>query len=337
MCFLRGHVEQAGGHSGADPSKARQGVKQRYNRSHPLALPGVRMSRKPLIGAGILAVVVAAGLFLWVRSVFMEDAVRSALAQQLSNALGEPVTVGGISAGIYPRVTVNLKDVTIGGRNRIHVRTLHVGASLGALFSRRIEHARLELSGARIQLPLPPFAFASTGTTRSGKAPVELVSVDSVVLRDVELVSANRSMIGDVEFRSDGNGVTLRRMRLRTNNATIDVTGQLTDLTGPIGTVAVTADALNIEELAAFANGFAASTSTNKKTSTEERHRATPMNIAMSLSAERAMLGTLSLEKLTGKARITDDSMRLEPIAFRIFGGRCDGSLVLGLGATSAF
>src|SRR5215471_7760420 len=219
------------------------------------------MSRKPLLAVGISAVALATGLFLWVRSVFTEDAVRAALAQQLSSALGEPITVGGISAGIYPRVTVNLKEVTIGEPARIRVRTLHVGASLGALFSRRIEHARLELSGARVQLPLPSFASAPAAQSApSRKAPVELVSIDAVVLRDVEVVSGGRTVIGDVELLSDGNGVVLRKMRLRADNTRIDVTGNITDVTGPVGTVAVTAATLNIDQLVAFANAFATAT-----------------------------------------------------------------------------
>ena len=306
------------------------------------------MSRKPLLAVGISAVALATGLFLWVRSVFTEDAVRAALAQQLSSALGEPVTVGGISAGIYPRVTVNLKEVTIGEPARIRVRTLHVGASLGALFSRRIEHARLELSGARVQLPLPSFASAPAApSVPSRKAPVELVSIDAVVLRDVEVVSGGRTVIGDVELLSDGNGVVLRKMRLRADNTRIDVTGNITDVTGPVGTVAVTAATLNIDQLVAFANAFATATgvatmpgrsaATPRKTSTEARHAGTPMNIAMSITAERATIGTLSLEKLSGKARITNDTMRLEPLGFGVFGGHYDGSLVFNLTETPGF
>ena len=307
------------------------------------------MSRKVLRGIGVLAVVAATGLFLWVRSIFTEDTVRAAFEQQLSAALGQPVTVGAISAGIYPRVTVNLKAVTIGEPARIRVRTLHVGANLGALLSRRIEHARLELSGARVQFPLPAVTFATTATSPpSQKVPVELVSIDAIVLRDVELVSGGGTMVGDIELLAEGTGVTLRKMRLRTNDATIDVTGRLTDLAGPVGSFAVTAGRLHIDQLVAFANAFAAdsgvttmppgrSAATPRNTSAGERHAATPMNIAMSISAERAVIGMLSLEKLAGKARITNDTMRLEPIRFGVFGGRYDGSLVFRLGETPDF
>ena len=308
------------------------------------------MSRKVLLGACLLMLALTTVLFLWVRAVFTEDTVRSALAQQLSRALGQPVTVGGISAGIYPRVTVNLKDVQIGEPVRIRVRTLHVGANFGALLSRRIEHARLELSDARVELPLPGFSFAGTGTSApSRKAPVELVSIDAVVLRNVEVTSGGRAMTGDVEVVPDGNkGVALRKVRLRTDNAAIDVTGRLTDLSGPVGDVAIKAGVLNLDRLLAFANDFTSGTGMKMTSSTRsepahrkspsvERGAVTPMNIAVSLAADRATIGTLTLDKLAGTARITDDAMRLEPIHFGVFGGRYDGSLVFTLSAVPDF
>jgi uncharacterized protein involved in outer membrane biogenesis len=48
-------------------------------------------------------------------------------------------------------------------------------------------------------------------------------------------------------------------------------------------------------------------------------------------------MGTLTLDQLAGKARITADKMALEPIGFKVFGGRYDGSLVFTLGAVPAF
>src|SRR5437868_6067402 len=97
------------------------------------------MLKKILLGAVLLFLVLSIGLFVWVRSVFAQDSVRAALAEQLSNSLGQPVAVGSIAATIYPRVTVNLGDVTIGSPARIRVQKLHVGADFAALLSRRIE------------------------------------------------------------------------------------------------------------------------------------------------------------------------------------------------------
>ncbi len=292
------------------------------------------MRRNILLGASLLLVTLAAALFLWVRSVFTEDTVRRALAEQLSHALGQPVAVGGISAGLYPRVTVNLRQVEIGAPAKIRVETLHVGANLGALVSRRIEHARLELSGARVELPLPPFAFGGESGSPAGSAhaPVELVSIDAIVLRSVEVVSGGRAIKGDIELVPEGGGVTLRKMVLRSDDATIDVTGRITDVSGPAGDIAITAGTLHIDRLVEFATDFAAGSGMTTPASARSgsprgRTGAAPMDIAVSLTAERATIAALAVDKLAGKARITSDVMRLEPIAFGVFGGRYDGSL----------
>ena len=61
------------------------------------------------------------------------------------------------------------------------------------------------------------------------------------------------------------------------------------------------------------------------------------MNLAVTMEADRATLGTLAIEKLSGRARITSDGMTLDPIAFGVFGGRYEGSLALTLGEVPDF
>ena len=61
------------------------------------------------------------------------------------------------------------------------------------------------------------------------------------------------------------------------------------------------------------------------------------MNIAVSLEADRATLGMLTLDKLTSNARITGDAMTLEPISFGVLGGHYSGALVFTLGVVPDF
>ena len=106
------------------------------------------MLKKVLIGIVVLGFVGSVGLFLWARSVLAQDTVRTALTWQLSNAIGQPVTIESIGAAIYPRVTVNLRGVKIGNPARVIVQTLQVGTDFRALLSRQIAHATLRLNGA---------------------------------------------------------------------------------------------------------------------------------------------------------------------------------------------
>ena len=118
------------------------------------------MLKKILLGALLLMLLLSVGLFLWARAVFTEDAVRTALADQLSKALGQPVKVASIAATIYPRVTVNLQHVTIGEPARIQVRTLHVGTAFRALLLRRIEHVQ---QSERLGAPLVQIKRSAPG------------------------------------------------------------------------------------------------------------------------------------------------------------------------------
>ena len=67
------------------------------------------MFKKIALGLVLLFLIASAGLYFWARSILTTDTVRTALAAQLSKSIGQPVTVEGVSATIYPRVTVTLR------------------------------------------------------------------------------------------------------------------------------------------------------------------------------------------------------------------------------------
>ena len=109
------------------------------------------MIKKIAIGAGVVVLLLLSVVgFFWVRSVFAHDNVRRALASQISSAIGQPVSIETIGAGIYPRVTIKLGGVTIGQPVRIHAQTLRLGTDLRALLSRQIVHGTVHLDGARV-------------------------------------------------------------------------------------------------------------------------------------------------------------------------------------------
>jgi uncharacterized protein involved in outer membrane biogenesis len=325
------------------------------------------MQRNIVAGAVVALFLIAIGMFVWARSILATDSVRTAIAAQLSEAIGQPVAIGGIGVTIVPRVTVNLEQVAIGQPPRIQVDTLHVGTSFGALLSRRIEHGALRLSGARIELPLPPLGAApvtrdtdtdvgpslSSGAASAGvtpdltigptatsaevqrRWPVEIVSIDEIVLSDVEIVSGGRTLRGDIEAALEGQGVTLRKIELAAADTSISASGRITDLSAPAGELTLKAGALNIDQLLAFAADFAGAARPGTASTPAGRPAAggtrPPMNISVSLDAERASLGGLTIDTVTGRARLTPDLVTVDPIAFGLFGGRYDGAMAVRL------
>ena len=296
-----------------------------------------------LVSLAVLLVVMVGGFF-WVRSVLGGDGVRTAIADQMTKAIGQPVSIGSISASPYPRVTVSLGDVRIGNPPRIQVSALDIGTDLRALLSRRIEHASLRLQGGRIELPLPPFPGLAATPESSGGSPVELVSIDEIVLNDVQIISGGRTLRGDVEVVPHGQAVTLRKMTLAADGATLNATGEISDVSGPIGEINLKATTLDIDQLHAFANDFSsgaglggASPGTPPPASTTAAGSGagstSRMNLTVSLDADQAKIGGLTLQALKGRARMTAAGVVLEPIAFGVFGGRYEGSLSLSAGA----
>ena len=109
------------------------------------------MIKKAAIAIVALLVLLTVAGFFWARSILATDTVRTALAAQISAAIGQPVTIRSISAGIYPRVTVILEGVAIGQPARIQAETLRLGADFRALLSRRIVHGTVRLDNARVE------------------------------------------------------------------------------------------------------------------------------------------------------------------------------------------
>jgi uncharacterized protein involved in outer membrane biogenesis len=294
--------------------------------------------RKVLLGVLILVLVAAAGLFLWARAALTGEGVRTALASQLSQALGQPVSIGDLGVDFFPGIGVQLEGVTIGAPPRIEVQDLSVTTGLWGLISRRIEHATVGLNGARIELPLPAFAFgaADPGATAAAAAaaPLEIASVDRIRLRDVEILSGGRTVRGDVDASLRGRALTLDAVSLAADGTTVEASGEITDLSGPVGELQLQAEMLRLDDLMAFGADFSKGLGEDGS-ATEGRESG--MDLRVSLEAERASFGELTLEDVSGRARLTDDGMRVEPVAFGVFGGRYDGTLALQNGDVPTF
>jgi uncharacterized protein involved in outer membrane biogenesis len=295
--------------------------------------------RTRLLAAVALIVLAAFGLALWARAALGGDAVRNALAAQLSRALGQPVTVGRIGTSIFPRLAVSLGAVTVGDPARVQMSALHIGTSWRALLSRRIENASVRLDGARIQLPLPPLTIGSAPAGESSA--IRLVSVDEIELNDVQIVSGNRTLNGDIAATLRGQQLTIEKATLEADGTRIEASGDISDLSGPTGTLQVRAGALNLDALLAFAGDFSSGLGSRDGTSRDPRLASaapadsSPVNLTLTLAAGRATLGKLTIEDLAGRAVVTPERVTLAPVAFGLFGGRYEGTLAMALAGSA--
>jgi len=287
-----------------------------------------------LIGAAIV-VVLGIGLFFWARSVLTGDRVRETVAAQLSAALGQPVTIGSVGVSIFPRVMMDLSEVTIGKPARITVKQLHVGTPFWALLSRRIENADFTLDGGRIQLPLPPLGGTKPAGEPAGEPPVKIVSIDEIRLKDVEVTSGGRTVRADATLALHGTGLTVSKLAVTAGTMSVNVTGDISDLAGPTGKLAIRATGLDVPALAAFLDDFSSGAGLGGGSSSGKSKSA--MNLTISLDADRAAFGDLSVTSLSGQARVTPEAITIDPVRFGLFSGTYDGTMRLTLGDTPAF
>jgi uncharacterized protein involved in outer membrane biogenesis len=305
------------------------------------------MLKKIIVAVAVGVVLVAIGAAVWARSILATDTVRNAIAAQVSQAIGQPVTIGGIGASVFPRVTINLDKVTIGQPAKIAVETLHVGTNFRALLSRRIEHGSLRLSGTRVELPLPPLATGSEAPESTagagGGSPVEIVSIDEILLNDVEIVSGGRTLRGDIDAAVDGETIVLRSVTLSADDTAITATGKITDPALPAGEIEIKAGALNLDRLLAFANDFSGGVGTSSQPAARPAARATnpsnpAANLTLVLNADRASMGGMTIENVTGRATLIGSRAVIDPIAFNLFGGSYKGTVGANLaGAAPTF
>jgi uncharacterized protein involved in outer membrane biogenesis len=281
-----------------------------------------------------LVVVGGLALALLARTVLTGENVRAAVASQVSAALGQPVTIGALDASIYPRVTMDLADIRIGPNAAVQLDAVHIGVALRALLSRRIEDAGVRVQGARITLPLPSFAISpspdAAAASDGGSLPVEIVSIDEIVLHDVEVVHGNRQLRGDIELVPKGGGVDLRRLGLMVEDTHIEATGSLTSLTPLVGRVEATANAVDFDRLLAFLNDFAGDT-TGAGAAAPGSAVAAGSALTVDLTLGTATSGGLSLSNVRTSALVKPESVALDPMAFEVFDGRYEGSMQVTL------
>jgi uncharacterized protein involved in outer membrane biogenesis len=303
--------------------------------------------RKLLIAIAAVVVLTSIAAFVWVRSVFTGDTVRDALASQISAALGQPVAVTAISASIYPRVTVTLEGVSIGQPARIRVTKLRLGTGLRALLSRQIVGGSVHLDGARLELPLPPLGGPTVPDqppAPAGDPVVTIVSIDEIALNDVEIVSGGRTLTGTIVVVPRGDGATVRSLELAAEDTRITGSGEISNLAGPVGTLAIEADTLDVLRLTEFLTSFVAGAGLSAgpdsgPTALAAAPAAPPVtpDFTVALETGKAIVGSLTLEGLKGRARITGDTVAFEPVEFGVFAGRYRGAMSLTSAGTPAF
>ena len=286
----------------------------------------------------VLGVVVALGiaLALYARSVLASDNVRVTLESQLSKWFGQPVSIGRAGASIFPRVALQLSDVSVGSPAAVTAKSVSVSTGLGGLFSRRIEDAEVVLSDGRVLLPdalrLRTAADEAAGADDGEGGAITIASVRVISLRNVEFATGNTAMRFDMASALSGDTLDVSQLSVKSARTELGGKGAFTSISRLQGAFTVSAEQLDLDELLNLSSGF--TTPVEPERAGGGSGIADTMRIALGITAKAGVLTGYEFSDLTTKLEATPSRIELNPLALRTFGGTLNGTL--GVDASSA-
>ena len=278
------------------------------------------IARKLLAGVVILLVLVAIAVALFARGTIGSAAVKRTLEQQLSARLGEPVRIDTLGASFFPRVTLDMRNVSIGDPARATIAELSVATGLRGLLSKRIEDGEIILSNSRVpaEMVLGFAGAAASGGSAQSQDGLSIVSIRSLALRNVQLVVGTRSLTVELQASITGDRLDVTRLVAQSSATRLDAHGALTSIAAHKGTFTATAARLNLDELLAVASGFSIPAGPSS---------AARVDVTIDVSAPEGELGGYRFQKLSSVVHLTPGRMRVAPLRLGMFAGTCDGQL----------
>ena len=283
------------------------------------------MMRRALIIIVILLLLLAGGVYYAATRVLASNYARTTFEQQLTARLGRPVRIGALRAAIYPRVAVDLEQVTIGAPAAVTLAHVRLVTGLRALLSRTISDGELIVRDSRLTLPLPVSLLpANSGTSAAPAGPgLSVESIRVISFDNVELVAPAHAMRIDLRASLAGDRLIIDRVALGGRSSKIDGTGTLTSMARVEGSIEANADPLDLDELMAIASAFT-STADDAPRKTGS---ATPMRLMVALTATQGQFATYTFSDLSTTIQLATGSVSLAPLAMRAFGGQFKGRL----------
>ena len=276
-----------------------------------------------VLALSLLLLATAAGALYWFLA---GDGVRLSLEEQGRSWLGQPVHIGSVTAQIYPRIGVRLRDVRIGEPAQLSLADVGLSAGLRPLLAGRLEDADVVIADSRVDMPLP-FEIpggATAGETAAG-SDFRVVAVRSIALRDIRITSRGREIVVSADSALAGARLTMTSFSAASRNTTIRGSGTIELAPTLDAQLKMTANQLNLDDLVALAEAFAPDAGT-RGSSTAGAGR-----IVAQIGADSVTVAGLIVPQFTATARVQGHRVSLSPIRFLLFGGRYEGDLDIDL------
>jgi uncharacterized protein involved in outer membrane biogenesis len=301
------------------------------------------MVRKLVIALAVVLALAVAAVLLIARSLLGSESVRARVQEQIASLTGQPVTVGAANARVFPRVSLELAEVTIGEPAAIVAKRITIATGLRGLLARRVEDAEVVLSDATLTLPLraplvapqpPPPAPASTAPAsppadaagaQPGPAGFTIASVRVISAENLVVDVAGKRVRLDLQSALEGDRLDVSRLTARSDRASLEARGAIESLRRLEGSFTVTGNPLDLDELLALSAGLAGSRGASAKSGAAPADRS--MRLKIDLTAPAGTVAGYAFSKLAATVAITPATIALTPVSFGMFGGTFEGTM----------
>ena len=282
--------------------------------------------KKIAIVLAVLLIALVGGAWGAVRVLLAPERVRAAVEAQLSASLGEQVRIRSAAARIFPVVGLELADLSI-SHTSTRIASVSLQTGLRPLFSRRVEDARVTLSGGRVEIPW--LIALLTSLSQAPAPPVgsdrsfAVMSVRTIELRDVVLTAGRHEVHVDADGLYQEDRLEVSRLDARAEGTSFAAKGALTSLSRVTGTFSVDAATLNLDTLVALASAA------RPPAAARRGQAAGTFLIEADVKAREGRGAAISFTNLSARMRVVGSGVHLQPVSLQSFGGQFTGRVDL--------
>jgi uncharacterized protein involved in outer membrane biogenesis len=294
--------------------------------------------RKLIVIGVIAAVVLVAGLAIAIRVVLGGDRIRAAIESQAAATLGQPVTIGTAVPRLFPRISLDLRGITIGSKREVTIEQVRLATGFRALVGRRIQDAEIQVERSQIDVRWALALLAALVDANAANAPAApqsssfvIESIGAITLRNLALVAGKHTLNVDMDSSlTDGDRFVIDRLAGRSDGSDFRASGEFSSVSKRTGKFTVDAETLDLDGLLAF---FVAATPAGGAQVAPARAGKTPrssqqlLNVDVTVRAKRGRALGVALTNLTTTCRVANGDVLLDQLRMELFGGRYDGSV----------
>lgn len=305
--------------------------------------------RKWLIAALVLLVAVPLAGAVLARYLLSPAMLKRTIERQGSEWMGRRVTVGSAHARLLPTAGIELEDVAVAGPLALQAEQVVIRAGLRALLDRRIEDAVLRVSGGRITVTedrgpeggtsAPPEGGTSGPPDSPGDGGFTIASVREIVLDDITIAGAGRELRIDLEGALEGDRFEVRSLTARSGQTSLEASGVMSSLARREGDFQVASPLIDVGEVLGVMGALLpAETGPDRATGGSPAAAGPGIGrISATVKVDRGRALGYEIENLETTALITGGTVRANPLAFDLYGGRYTSDLTLSLAGLTSF